>query len=75
MSNYMPYKVFSENQGDGEAVRGKLPRVVSRERSCDSFGEYRLNRALVGATPLGSGCSDSLAVGRFSHRIGELGVD
>jgi len=70
----MPHEVFSENQGGREAVRGELPRVMSREGSRDSFGGDRLDRALAGATLLGSGCGDSLAVGGFNHGWGRDAV-
>jgi len=71
----MPYKVFGKNQGGRKAVRGELSRVISQEGSCDSFGGYRLNKALAEVTPLGSGCSDLLAVGGFSHGVSKLGID
>ena len=47
---------------------------MSREGSRNSFGGDRLDRVPAGATPLGSGCSDSLAVGGFNHSRGRDAV-
>jgi len=66
----MPHEVFSKNQGSREAVGGELPRMMSREGSRNSFGEGRLDRVLVGVTPLGSRGGDSLVVGGFNHSWG-----
>ena len=44
--------------------------MMSREGSRNSFGEGRLDRALVGVTLLGSRGGDSLAVGGFNHSWG-----
>jgi len=73
----MPHEIFGDDQRDREVVGGELPRVMSRERSCDRFvGSCQGggSRAPSGVAPLGSGTGDSLALGSFNHGGGRDAV-
>jgi len=76
-SNHMPHEIFSNDQRGKEAVRGELPRVMSREGSRGRFAgscQGEGSRAPSGVAPLGSGTGDLLALGSFNHGGGRDAV-